>query len=71
VKNYTQRPEDLGKAVRLLRLQGVHVGLPIQKADGEMVFAVDDFIFTADQILELLDKNELNRQGIHSLAKTI
>jgi hypothetical protein len=69
VKNYTQRPEDVSKAVRPLRHRGVRVGLPMQKADGEMIFAVDDFTFTANQILELLDKHELNIEGIRKLPK--
>jgi hypothetical protein len=41
----------------------------MQKANGEMIFAVDDFTFTADQILELLDKNELSIEGIRKLPK--
>jgi hypothetical protein len=56
VKIYTKRPKDISKAVRLLRQQGVScAGLPIQKADGGMIFSEDDFTITVAQLLDLLD----------------
>ena len=55
MKEYTKRPKDIGKAVRLLRQQGVCAGLPMQKADGDMIFSVDDFTITVAQLLDLLD----------------
>jgi len=69
VKNFLKRPKDVSKAVRLLRQGGVRVGLPMQKADGEMIFPVEDFTFSAREILELLDKNELHHAAIRRLGE--
>jgi hypothetical protein len=55
VKDYTKRPKDISNAVRLLRQQGACAGLPMQKADGDMIFSVDDFTITVAQLLDLLD----------------
>ena len=68
MKDYTKRPEDVSKAVRLLRAQGVLIGLPMQKADGQMIFPVEDFTLSAGDILELLDKNELNHTAIQLIG---
>src|SRR5579859_3495871 len=43
--------------------------LPTQTADGVMFFQLDDYTLTVAQILELLDKNRLDREGIRSLAE--
>ena len=48
---------------------GMRVGLPLQTAEGIMFFQVDDCTLRATQILELLDKNQLNRQGIRTFAQ--
>jgi hypothetical protein len=41
------------------------VGFPMQSAEGEVVFPVDkDFTLTADQILELLERGELDAEGV-------
>jgi len=48
---------------------GVRVGLPHQTADGVMFFELDDYTLTVAQILELLDKNILNRDSIRALAE--
>jgi len=34
-----------------------------------MFFQLDDYTLTVAQILELLDKNRLDREGIRSLAE--
>jgi len=47
----------------------MRVGLPTQTADGVMFFQLDDYTVTVAQILELLDKNRLDRDGIRALAK--
>jgi CheY-like chemotaxis protein len=64
MKDYLKRPEDVNRAVRILRKNGIQVGLPTQKADGAMLFPVEELMLTADQILELSDKNELDREGL-------
>lgn len=48
---------------------GMRVGLPLQTAEGIMFFQVDDYTLTATQILELLDKNQLNRESIRTFAE--
>jgi hypothetical protein len=41
------------------------VGFPMQSAEGEVVFPVDkDFTLTANQILELLERGELDAEGV-------
>jgi len=47
----------------------MRVGLPYQTAEGVMFFQLDDYTLTAAQILELLDKNLLNRDSIRALAE--
>ena len=69
VGNYTERQKDVTKAVHLLRKHGVPVGFPMETGTGEMVFAVgNDFMLTIDQILELLDLGELDREGVRKLV---
>jgi hypothetical protein len=48
----------------------MRVGLPHQTAKGIMFFQLDNYTLTVAQILELLDKNQLNRYGIRVLAGT-
>ena len=65
VSNYEERASDIVKAVHLLRQHGMAVGFPMQTADGEIIFAVGkDFTLTADQILELLERGELDAEGV-------
>jgi hypothetical protein len=53
------------RAVHVLRQQGMTVGFPMQAADGEIIFPVGkDFTLTADQILELLERGELDAEGV-------
>jgi hypothetical protein len=40
------------------------VGFPMQSASGEVVFAVGKDTLTADQILELLERGELDAEGV-------
>jgi hypothetical protein len=65
VVNYAERADDIVRAVHLLRQHGMSVGFPMQTADGEILFAVGkDFTLTADQILQLLERNELDAEGV-------
>jgi hypothetical protein len=65
VSNYTERTNDIVRAVHLLRKHGVAVGFPMQTADGEIIFSVGkNFTLTADQILELLERGELDAEGV-------
>ena len=64
--NYAERADDIVRAVHLLRQHGVAVGFPMQTADGQIIFSVGkDFTLTADQILELFERGELNAEGVH------
>ena len=63
--NYAEKANDIVKAVHLLRQHGMAVGFPMQTADGEIIFPVDNnFTLTADQILELLERDELDADGV-------
>ena len=69
MKSYSERPGDVINALRSLRRMGMRVGLPFQTAEGVMLFQLDDYTLTAAQMLELLDKNRLDRDGIRSVAE--
>jgi len=65
VSNYTERTNDIVRAVHLLRQHGMAVGFPMQTADGEIIFPVDkNFTLTAEQILELRERGELDAEGV-------
>src|SRR5438874_13478636 len=69
VSNYTERANDIVKAVHLLRQHGVAVGFPMQTADGEIIFSVGKDTLTADQLLELLERGELHAEGVRRLVE--
>ena len=65
MSNYGERANDIVRAVQLLRQHGMAVGFPMQTANGEIIFSVGkDFTLTADQILELLERGELDAEGV-------
>jgi hypothetical protein len=65
VNSFTDRTDDIVKAVHVLRQHGIAVGFPMQTADGDIIFAVGkDFTLTADQILDLLERGELHAEGV-------
>ena len=65
MSSYPARANDIVKAVHLLRQHGIAVGFPMQTADGEIIFPVGkDFTLTADQMLELLERGELDAEGV-------
>ena len=65
MSNYAERANDIVRAVHLLRQHGMAVGFPMQTANGEIIFPVGkDFTLTADQILELLERGELDAEGV-------
>ena len=64
MSNYAERANDIVRAVHLLRQHGMVVGFPMQTADGEIIFAVGNFTLTADQVLELLERGELDAEGV-------
>jgi hypothetical protein len=54
----------------MLRQHGVAVGFPMQTSDGEIIFPVDrNFTLTADQMLELLERGELDAEGVRRSVK--
>jgi hypothetical protein len=68
MKDYFRRSQDLIDAVRSLRRSGLSVSLPHQTANGEMFFEIEGYVLTVAQILELLDKNELDRVSIRQFG---
>lgn len=65
VSSFAERADDIVSAVKLLRQHGVAVGFPMQTADGEIIFSVGKgFTLTADQILGLLERGELDDEGV-------
>jgi hypothetical protein len=68
VDNYAERTNDIVRAVHLLRKHGVAVGFPMQTYNGEIIFAVGKDTLTADQILELLERGELDADGVRGLV---
>ena len=70
MSSYPARANDIVKAVHLLRQHGIAVGFPMQTADGQIIFPVGkDFTLTANQILELLERGELNAEGVRRLVE--
>ena len=70
MSSYPARANDIVKAVHLLRQHGIAVGFPMQTADGEIIFPVGkDFTLTADQMLELLERGELDAEGVRRLVE--
>ena len=70
MSNYAERPNDIVRAVHLLRRHGMAVGFPMQTADGQIIFSVGkDFTLTADQILGLLERGELHAEGVRRSAE--
>ncbi len=70
MSNYAERANDIVRAVRLLRQHGMTVGFPMQTADGEVVFPVGKDTLTADQILGLLERGELDAEGVRRSVET-
>jgi hypothetical protein len=65
VSNHQARGNDIARAVHLLRQHGMAVGFPMQTAEGEIIFPVgNSFTLTADQILELTERGELDAEGV-------
>lgn len=65
MSNFAERANDIVRAVHLLRQHGMAVGFPMQTASGDIIFPVGrDFTLTADQILELLERDELDAEGV-------
>ena len=65
MSNYAERANDIARAVHLLRQHGMAVGFPMQTAEGEIIFPVGrNLTLTADQMLELLERSELDAEGV-------
>ena len=71
VNNYAEKTNDIVRAVGLLRKHGVAVGFPMQTADGEVIFSVGKDTLTADQLLELLERGELDAEGVRRLVEAL
>ena len=70
VSTYSERTNEIARAVDLLRQHGVTVSFPMQTAHGEIIFAVGkDFTLSADQILGLLERDELHSEGVRKLVE--
>ena len=70
MSSLAEKANDIVRAVKELRQHGVVVGFPMQTAEGEIIFSVGkDFTLTADQLLELLERGELNSEGVRSLVE--
>jgi hypothetical protein len=64
MSNFEKRTDEILKAVHLLRKHGMAVGLPMQTADGQIIFSVGKDTLTANQILDLLERGELHAEGV-------
>jgi len=71
VSNHPARANDIARAVHLLRQHGMAVGFPMQTAEGEIIFPVgNSATLTADQILGLLERGELDAEGVRRSVET-
>jgi hypothetical protein len=64
VNSFSERADDIVRAVKQLRHHGMTVGFPMQTTDGEIIFSVDKDTLTANQILDLLERGELHAEGV-------
>ena len=65
MSNYAEKANDIVTAVHLLRQHGMAVGFPMQTTKGDIIFPMGKgFTLTADQILELLQRGELDDDGV-------
>jgi hypothetical protein len=71
VNNYAEKTNDIVRAVGLLRKHGVTVGFPMQTADGLVIFSVGKDTLTANQLLELLERGELDAEGVRKLVEAL
>jgi hypothetical protein len=72
VSNHPVRENDIARAVHLLRQHGVAVGFPMQTAEGETIFPLDrNLTLTADQLLQLLERDELTAEGVRKVVEAI
>ena len=70
VSKFAERANGIVRAVQLLRQHGMAVGFPMQTAKGDIIFPVGrDFTLTADQILKLLERGELDAVGVRRSAE--
>ena len=54
-----------------LKIQGIAFDGPFRTPGGRMVFVVDKYILLESELLDLLEQNKLNRDGILELGKRI
>jgi muramoyltetrapeptide carboxypeptidase LdcA involved in peptidoglycan recycling len=71
VSNYAEKTNDIVRAVGLLRRHGVAVGFPMQTADGDVIFSVGKDTLTADELLELLERDELDAEGLRKSVEAL
>ena len=59
----------LHKAIRKMIVQKISVSSAFVTHEGKMVFPINNYLLTAEQILELDSKNELTGWGIREFAE--
>lgn len=59
------------KAIRKMIAQKMNVSRPFVTHEGKMIYPVNGYLLTAEQILELDSRNELTSWGIRDLAKRV
>lgn len=66
-----QYESKIHKAIRKMIGQKLSVGAALVTQEGKMVYPVNGYLLTTEQILKLDSKNELTSWGIHDLAEKI
>jgi hypothetical protein len=59
------------RAVRKMIAQKMRIGRPFVTHEGKMVYPVNDYLLTTEQILELDSKRELTSWGIREYAEQL
>jgi hypothetical protein len=62
---------NLQRAIRKIKAQRMSVGDTFVRHDGVMVYPVNGYLLTTEQILELDSKNELTSWGIREFAEKL
>jgi hypothetical protein len=61
----------LHKAIRKMIAQKMNISRAFVTHEGKMVYPVNGYLLTVEQILELDSRNELTSWGIRDLAKRV
>ena len=64
-------PVSVEAIIDSLKIQGIAFHGPFRTQGNRVIFVVDRYILLESELVDLLEQNKLNRDGIHELGKRI